>query len=274
MFLAYLGISYAAAFVFTSPTNFISIHEPEDLAYEDVSFETTDSVTINGWFFPKENSDKCIILLHGFKANKMEPLPRVKMFLDNGFNVLIYDARGHGESEAALNSIGFYEQEDLAAAVKFVESKKINNIYCDGISQGGATIVYALANGKLKNVKAVILESVYDDLHKAIDNRFKKYTLLPADVAGYFMIKFAEDRLGVSVNQMQPCEDIKKVNVPVLMLSGSEDSRTTKEDTEHLFENANSPKELIFFEGANHEDLYKFNEELYNKTVLSFLAKH
>lgn len=274
MFLAYLGISYAAAFVFTSPSNFISINKPENSQYVDASFETTDSILIKGLFFPKENSDKCIILLHGFKANRMETLPRVQLYLDNGFNVLIYDARGHGESEAAMNSLGYYEQADLAAAVKFVENKNIRNIYCDGISQGGATIIYALANNKIKNIKAVILESVYDDLHKAIDNRFKKYTLLPADVVGYFMISFAEDRLGISVNQMKPCEDIKKINVPVLIISGSEDSRTKREDTAHLFESANLPKELIFFEGADHEDLFKFNKALYQKTVSDFLSKY
>ncbi|HEX2788499.1 MAG TPA: alpha/beta fold hydrolase [Ignavibacteria bacterium] len=270
----YLGISYAAALVFTSPTNFISINKPENVQFEEVSFETSDSVTIRGWYFAKENFNKCIILLHGFKANKMEPLPRVQMFLENGFNVLIYDARGHGESEAALNSIGFYEQEDLTAAVNFINDKNINNIYCDGISQGGATIVYALANGKLKNVKAVILESVYDDLHKAIDNRFKKYTLLPADVAGYFMVKFAEDRLDISVSQMKPYESIKKINIPVLIISGTDDSNTKVEDTDHLFENANSPKELVMFEGAGHEDLYKFNQELYKKSLISFLNNY
>jgi alpha-beta hydrolase superfamily lysophospholipase len=274
LFLAYLGISYAAALVFTSPTNFISIHKPENMQYEEVSFETSDYITIQGWFFPNENSDKCIILLHGFKANKMEPLPRVKIFLENGFNVLIYDSRGHGESEAALNSIGYYEQKDLSAAVNFVNNKNINNIYCDGISQGGATIIYALANGKLKNVKAVILESVYDDLHKAIDNRFKKYTLLPADVAGYFMVKFAEDRLNISVNQMKPYESIKQINIPVLIISGTDDSNTKLEDTEHLFANANQPKELVMFEGAGHEDLYKFNQELYENSIISFLNNY
>lgn len=273
MFIAYLGISYAAAYIFTSPTNFINIYKPDNLKHEAVSFETSDSITIKGWFFPKENSNKCIVLLHGFKANRMEPLPRVQMFLDNGFNVLIYDARGHGESEPALNSVGFYEQEDLAAALKFVENKNITEIYCDGISQGGATIIYALSNGKLKNVKGIILESVYNDMHTAIDNRFKEYTLLPADVAGFFMIKFAEDRLGVSVNQMKPCESIKEIDIPVLVMSGSEDSRTMKEDTEHLYQSCCSQKELIFFEGAEHEDLYKYDPKLYEKTVLGFLEK-
>src|SRR5437773_8376842 len=47
------------------------------------------------------------------------------------------------------------------------------SIACLGVSQGGATILFAAA--ELANVKCVICESVYDEMIHAVDRRMRHY---------------------------------------------------------------------------------------------------
>lgn len=57
-----------------------------------------------------------------------------------------------------------------------------------------------------------------------------------------------------------------------LFLAGTADHDTTFTEAQELFTNAAPPKELVFFEGAGHEDLLDFAPEKYKQTVLKFLA--
>ena len=44
-------------------------------------------------------SDKYIIISHGHTDNRYGDLKYMKMYLDLGFNCVVYDLRGHGENE-------------------------------------------------------------------------------------------------------------------------------------------------------------------------------
>ncbi|MEO7357003.1 MAG: hypothetical protein ABIY50_05760 [Ignavibacteria bacterium] len=67
--------------------------------FENVTFKTSDNINLKGWFSKGSDSSKTIILLHGYKANRTELIPKAKIFKDAGYNILLYDARGCGESD-------------------------------------------------------------------------------------------------------------------------------------------------------------------------------
>ena len=112
------------------------------LSYEEISFTTADGVNIKGWFIPAD-SEKIIISNHfspatrygfaghlegldfagGFEVNF---LPRYKALHDAGYNVLAYDLRGHGESEAGegnISGVGFYEWQEVLASIDYVQNR-------------------------------------------------------------------------------------------------------------------------------------------------------
>ena len=89
------------------------------LVFEDVSFQATDGVTLEGWYIPaKKPSDKIVVCNHfspgnrygyaghlrgwrtagGFEVNF---LPKYKALVEAGYNVLAYDLRNHGYSASA-----------------------------------------------------------------------------------------------------------------------------------------------------------------------------
>ena len=53
------------------------------------------------------DSDKWIVMAHGYGADSLALLPRAKTFDEAGFNVLLPDLRGHGLSEGDYVGMGF-----------------------------------------------------------------------------------------------------------------------------------------------------------------------
>ncbi|MEM9929255.1 MAG: alpha/beta hydrolase, partial [Bacteroidota bacterium] len=111
-----------------------------NLAYEDVTFETSDGVNLSGWLV-KGGTDKVIIQSHfgvqcsrcGFTqegkgmmknvlwTSDIHFLEQAKYLVAAGYSVLMYDMRNHGNSEQrGYVSWGLEERRDVLAAVKFI----------------------------------------------------------------------------------------------------------------------------------------------------------
>ena len=112
------------------------------LEFEEISFATQDGVTIKGWFMPAD-SNKVIISNHFSPANRygfaghlegldfaggfeVNFLPRYKALHDAGYNVLAYDLRCHGESEAGdrgVTGVGYFEWQEVLASIDYIKNR-------------------------------------------------------------------------------------------------------------------------------------------------------
>jgi dipeptidyl aminopeptidase/acylaminoacyl peptidase len=245
---------------------------PPDLRspLECVTVTTRDDQTLSGWFLPTENRKHAVVLLHGFGGNRKQMLPRARFLREQGYAVLLYDARACGESTGDAISFGYREREDVIAAVRFLKERGCQDIACLGMSQGGATILFAAE--ELTEVKCVICESVYDEMAHAVDRRMRHYTGVPGSLGACLLVPFAERRVGLSIDQVRPVDHVGKLRCPILIISGGKDERTWPEDTDRLFRAAASPKELWMIPEARHEDLYHYAG--YPEKIASFLKRH
>jgi fermentation-respiration switch protein FrsA (DUF1100 family) len=237
---------------------------------ESVVFQSTDGLRLSGWWLPSLNSDTTVILLHGHGSNRRQMIARAELLHRHGYSILLYDARGHGESAGELVSFGFHETNDLLGAMDFARSRGSKTFGLIGASQGGATI--ALCGARLKDVQWAVVESVYSDLRTAVDRRCRYHAHLPGWLLGCVMVPFAEHRVGVSIDNISPRARIADSSFPVFILSGDRDRHTRVADTQSLFEAARSPKELWLVEGAGHIDLYGFAQKRYEDRLLEFIA--
>jgi fermentation-respiration switch protein FrsA (DUF1100 family) len=197
-------------------------------------------------------------------------VPRARFLREQGYSVLLYDARACGESSGDAITFGYRERQDVIAAVQFLKDRGCRVIGCLGVSQGGATILFAA--DELPDVKCVICESVYDEMVHAVDRRMRHYTGVPGSLGACLLVPFAERRLGLSIGEVRPVDHVAKLPCPLLIISGGKDERTWPEDTERLFEAAASPKELWLIPEARHEDLYHYPG--YQEKVSAFLQRH
>lgn len=272
---AEVGGSWVAAWALTSPHHQSVGNVPAELPREtrSVRFEATDGVKLTGWLIPRQGADTAFVLLHGHNGTRRQMIARARLLHEQGFAVLLYDARGDGESEGRLLSAGYLETADLRGALRFLETSGYQKIGCLGVSQGAATI--ALAAGTLPGaVRWVILESCYPTMADAIDRRFRHYTGLPGALAGSVMVWFAERRLGLDLDRIAPIRQVPQLHCPVLIMGGEADERTLPESTRALFAAAPEPKELWIVPAAQHVDLYGFAHGDYEQHLLGFLSRH
>jgi uncharacterized protein len=275
MTVTFISASCLFAWYFTAPKHSRIDIGPDALpvGYEDVAFRTSDSLTIRGWYVPpRDSGGPVVILLHGYTGNRTHMLGKMWLLHEAGIGSLLYDARGCGESDGELVSMGYYEVADLEGAMRYLQERGVRDIGCIGVSQGGATI--ALAAPRLRGLKCAILESTYDDMENAIDRRFRNYLGLPGWLGASLMVPIAEWRLGCTTRGIAPVDRIGDLPCPILVMSGASDTRVWPEDTERLFDAAREPKQLWLVPGADHEDLQAAAPVEYRERVLEFIGEY
>ncbi len=273
------GIGFAVvsglfAYRFTTPPrrSFETEGKPEEFlkAYETVRFPARDGLKLEGWFVPCPGATKAVVLLHGYGCIRTQLLARAKLFHDQGYAVLLYDARGHGRSEGELVSFGYYEKSDVLGALDWLRAKGFGEIGCLGISMGGATL--AMMGPELTGVKWVVIESVYPTLTNAVDQRFRRSYRMPGWLGGMLMVPFAEWRLGLKAKNVSPREGIAGLRCPVFVMTGDLDEHTLHEKAREVFDHAKEPKQWWLVPGAAHVDLYGFAKAEYEKRLLGFVG--
>lgn len=270
--LGFVAVSAFFAWRFTTPPRRAFGAEPETYLakYGTVRFPARDGVMLEGWFVPRPETKKAVILLHGYGSTRTQMLARARLFHAQGYAVLLYDARGHGRSDGNVVGFGFFETRDLLGALDWMRSHGFTEFGCLGASQGGATI--ALAAAELRDVRWAVLESVYPTLANAVDRRFRRTVFLPGWLAGSAMIPIAEWRLGVSASVVSPRDAIAGLRCPVLVVAGELDTHTLPDDARELFKHAPEPKTWWLVPGAAHIDLYGFAKQDYERRLLDFIA--
>jgi|GEM_PF-2033644 len=139
------------------------------LAYEAVTFPSSDGLALKGWWIPAQaETAPVIILLHplfgnrcGFSGSHPGWLPRfcadvdlLKMareFHQAGFNGLVFDFRSHGESQAGLCGGGLAEDQDVVGAVDYAFSRvaaETPRVGVVGFGLGAAAAIAAIGRQK------------------------------------------------------------------------------------------------------------------------------
>jgi predicted alpha/beta-fold hydrolase len=109
-----LGISLYAAYSMTKVARAPFEKKPDNLGlkYEDVSFPSRDGLTLRGWWLEAGDSSRVVVIMHGANGHRADPgikmLEIAREMVNAGYNVLMFDLRGHGQSEGKHVSLGYY----------------------------------------------------------------------------------------------------------------------------------------------------------------------
>lgn len=128
------------------------------LPYEDARFRASDGPVLAGWYVPSRNG-AAVVLLHGASSTRTSTLPQAAVLARHGYGVLLYDARGHGESTGRAMEFGWYGDHDLAGAVTFLQRRPDVDgarIAALGLSMGAEQAIGAAAADP--RIKAVVAE--------------------------------------------------------------------------------------------------------------------
>ena len=224
---------------------------------------------VTGWFSKGDKKDKCVLLMHGVKSNRLSMVDRALLFNKHGYSVMLIDLQAHGQTSGDFISFGYLESTSARNAVSFLRKvKSCEKIASIGISLGGAA---SLLGSKPLDVDAMVLESVYSKIELAVENRVNMRLGDTAKLLAPFLYYQLPLKHGISLESLSPIDSIKKVTSPLLIIAGSEDKHTTIQESKALFNAAPSPKLFWEIKGAAHVDFYEFAKEEYSEILLNFL---
>ena len=219
--LFFVIVSLYGFYTAVRPPKIHSSFTPTDfgLNFETVALKTTDGIDIKGWFIPQENTDKIIIALHGYPADKGDILPSL-VFLHQDFNLLFFDFRYFGQSKGLYSTAGAREIYDLLAAVEFAKERGFTKIGIWGFSMGGA--VALMGAGETSEIKAVVSDSSYASLSLLAKEPYRNFAFLKYPLA-FFTEIFARIFLGISIDEVSPVKETKGLKTPILLIHSSSD---------------------------------------------------
>ncbi|MCO7187997.1 MULTISPECIES: alpha/beta fold hydrolase [unclassified Pseudoalteromonas] len=241
------------------------------LNYKDVTFQAEDGVTLSGWLI-EGSSDKVIIQSHfgvqcsraGFTPEgkgliklykqNISFLRQAKHLVEQGYSVLMYDLRNHGNSGQGTNPYiawGSEEAKDVLAAVNFISTHpqyKESQIGLLSICMGtsSTSFAYGLDNGlqNYPNIKALISVQPlrYVDYMSAMGvpnflaKRVNQYNIKRggADLSGSFF------------------EHVSKIKVPTLVIQNKNDPWTKLEQVDEYYQLLGGKKELLMLDLAKN----------------------
>jgi len=241
------------------------------LTYEEVVFPSRDGLTLRGWFILAPEARGTVVFCHGH-AGSMDPDVRyVPALHERGYNVLMFDFRGHGRSEGQHVSMGYYERQDLLGAVDYLQSRGIDRVGVLGFSMGGAVAMATASHSEA--IRAVVSDGGFARLSDAITAGVRERGLpgYLAPLAGHLIIWLTGLRLGCPLSEADPIHWVDKIAPRALfIIQGALDPFVTVEEAGELYTAAGEPKEIWVVPEAGHRQADRCHPEEYRHRVLAF----
>jgi alpha-beta hydrolase superfamily lysophospholipase len=274
--LGYLSVGLFVAARLSSPVRQPTERSPahEDLDFQDVSFESTDGLALKGWWVPGDGSSQAVVLVHGLEGNKSDEhvLKTASVYSGAGYSVLMFDLRGHGESEGKRTTVAYQEVRDVRGALSWLEKERgfgPGEVVLHGWSMGGATV---LRSAPETGVAAVVEESGYADLPLLLRDRLPQSSGLPSFFnPGIFLM--AKLFLDLDPWAVRPAEDAAKLSeagVPLLIVHSKDDEVVPFEHAQML---AASYPDAEFWRLEGYGHVGACNHPGYRQELLDFLGK-
>jgi pimeloyl-ACP methyl ester carboxylesterase len=215
------------------------------LGHREVAFDD-GGVVLRGWLFPAAAASVgiTVVVLHGIADNRTSGVWIAERLVPKGFDVLVYDARAHGESGGESCTYGFHEKRDLSRAL---DQLGIDRALLVGNSLGAAVALQAAAEDR--RVIGVVAADTFSDLASIVRDR------APFFASGSQIreaILLAEREGSFRVADVSPVDAARSIRVPVLLLHGADDTETRPVHTEKVFAALGGPKRLRLVSAAKH----------------------
>jgi pimeloyl-ACP methyl ester carboxylesterase len=244
---------------------------------EDVAVTTEGGTSLRGWFIPSATRavHGTLLYLHGVGDCKIDGVRFAKVMHDNGFHVVIFDSRRHGESEGTFCTYGYYEKHDVSSILDSVLGRtetSFGKVGLFGTSMGAAIALQVAAIDN--RVAAVVSENSFATLRTIFDDYQKRMIKLPFHYLRNLVIKRSEVIAHFKARDVSPLEAVAGIRIPLLFVYALNDEKINYRYSLQLYEAAHEPKELLPVENAGHADVWQTAGREYESRLVEFFLRH
>ncbi|MCG8583750.1 MAG: alpha/beta fold hydrolase [Pirellulales bacterium] len=260
---------------------------------ESCQFETSDGLTLQGAYFrtPAHERLGVIVFAHELHGDRWTSVEYVRDLVENGFDVLAFDFRCHGDSDRMENYepmcwLTEYETKDMQAAVDYACSlpdADPEGVGVIGISRGAAAALCVAAEDS--RVRALVCDGPiaastiqvhfirrFVTIHSRIGQVLAR---MPGYVLGWVA---AVGRMVVQRRQNCKFANIEQaatdVEQPVLLIQGERDKYVPVEVTKKLRNSLAGRSRLWVVPKAKHNAAITVATSEYRRRIWRFFSHH
>jgi uncharacterized protein len=279
--LAYLGISWKYADGVTRVTRDRLTKTPAYVqpSYEDVSFRSRDGLLLKGWWFPATGATKAAVLVHGKDQNRIDssfdPGRVARFLLADGWSVLLFEMRGHGQSDGLRWGLGQDEPKDILAAIDLAAQKTNvarSRVATIGESMGGGSVLMTV--GTDPSIGPVVVDSAYASALVVVNEVGPVYSGLPSFFTPGLVLA-SRVLYGIDIGSVVPVDVVRVHPERAFLFIQCENDRTVAmhHGVDLKKASANTGTELWLVKDCGHVKAFTTYPQVWQDHVLAFLHR-
>lgn len=270
-------LEYGLPYIPISPFRKLETTQPSDfgLRFKRLKVRGARAVILRGYFIHSltVKARATIIVLHGIGSAKETYFGFARWLAEQGFNVVVYDQRAHGQSGGKYCTFGFYEKIDVSKVIdKVLKRYSKLPIGIHGTSMGGAVAIQALAIEKRLNFG--IIESTFNTLENVIGEYGRDMLKFRSRWLVRRILSRAATIARFQPFDIKPVESCRHIEQPILMIHGDADEKIPIAfNLDNFNALKTSDKEFFTVKNAGHEDVGEMGGAAYQQKLLDFLNR-
>ncbi len=245
--------------------------------HRDVTQTSFDGLKLHATYFPaindKQGGKKVAICFHGYTSQGMSDYIGLSgYYLNNGYAMLLPDARAHGMSEGEYIGFGCLDRKDALVWIDWVvqELGEDAEIILHGTSMGGATVLMASGLELPPQVKGIVSDCGFTSPKEVFTHVLHTMYHLPTFpvIPGADVIN--KKLAGYGMDECNAKREVAHAKVPILFIHGSNDTFVPAHMCDEIYDCCASPKRKLIVDGAAHAESYYKDTENYEKALDEF----
>ena len=248
---------------------------PDDLnlVSEELAVEVEPDLRLKGFLMRTSAPRRGLLVYHHGIWDAARPrLSLAARMVPEGFDCLMYDSRGHGESEGRYCTYGKKESADLIRFLDVLELRGVDTSATAvvGHSMGAATAVYAAMRDP--RICALVLEACYRDLPTAVRDYARLFVpMLPQAIIDR-ALDIAAARGDFDPAELSPRNLMPRLAIPVLFVQGTFDRRIKPHYAQEHYDAKMEPREIYWIQGAHHGRVWREGGREYTEKLAEWLC--
>ena len=242
---------------------------------EELHTTSFDSLPLYGRYYEYAPGAPIELMMHGYRGSAERDLSAgVRRAFALGHSVLLVDQRCSGKSGGDVITFGIREHKDCLAWLEKMGERfgPDARIILTGISMGAATVLLAAGQPLPDTVIGVLADCGYTSAKDIIQVVIKDMGLPPK--LSYPFVKLgAQIYGGFDLEEVSPCEEIKKATVPVIFFHGEDDAFVPCYMSKINYDACPTHKALVTIPGAGHGLSYPVAKEPYLAAMRDFFGE-
>lgn len=228
----------------------------------------------------KQPTNKVAVLIHGYKNSNVMMLSYGRIYHDQlGYNLLLPDLYGHGQSEGDHINMGWLDRLDVmrwleVADVAFKGDSTATRMVLHGVSMGAATVMAMSGEQLPPTVKCIVEDCGYTSVDDILKHQLKEEFGLPSFPLLHVASLLTKAKYGWGFSEASMLEQVRKCRLPMLFIHGDSDDFVPTAMVNDLYAAKPEPKALYLGKGSGHALTLTDHPDEYAAQLTTFCNRH